>query len=56
MVGKAQKSHGVISEFNPVFGLEKVDWWNPIRKSAIQSTSHPLQFLGFSNHVNGAPS
>jgi predicted ABC-type exoprotein transport system permease subunit len=35
MVGKAQKSHGVGSELNSVFGLEKVDWWNPIRKSAV---------------------
>jgi hypothetical protein len=37
MVGKAQKSHGARSELNSVFGLEKVDRWNPIRTSAIQS-------------------
>jgi hypothetical protein len=31
MVGEAQKSHGARSELNSVFGLEKVDPWNPIR-------------------------
>jgi hypothetical protein len=31
MVGKALKSHGTSSELNSVFGLEKVDRWNPIR-------------------------
>jgi hypothetical protein len=50
MVGKAQKS-----EFNYVLGLEKVDRWNPIRTSAIQSISRPMRFLGFSNHEKGAP-
>jgi hypothetical protein len=35
--------------------LEIVDRWNPIRTSAIQSSSHPLRFLGFSNHEKGAP-
>jgi hypothetical protein len=35
---------------NPVFGLEKVDLWNPIRTSAMQSTFRPLRSLGFSNH------
>jgi hypothetical protein len=54
MVGKAQKSHGARSELNSVFGLEKVDRWNPIRTSAIQSRSRPMQFLGFSNHEKGA--
>jgi hypothetical protein len=54
MVGKAQKSHGARSELNSVFGLEKVDRWNPIRISAIQSTSLTMRFLGFSNHENGA--
>jgi hypothetical protein len=33
VVGKAQKSQR--SELNSVFGLEKVDRWNPIRTSAI---------------------
>jgi hypothetical protein len=47
MVGKAQKSHGVRSELNSVFGLEKVDRWNP--------RSRPMRFLGFSNHVLGTP-
>jgi hypothetical protein len=55
MVGKAQKSHGVRSELNSVFGLKKVDRWNPIRTSVIQPRSRPMQFLGFSNHEKGAP-
>jgi hypothetical protein len=50
MVGKAQKSHGDRSELNSVFGLEKVDMWNPIRTSAIRSRSRPMRFLCFSNH------
>jgi hypothetical protein len=54
MVGNAQKSHGVRSELNSVFGLEKVDQWNPIKISAIQSRSCPMQFLDFSNHERGA--
>jgi hypothetical protein len=55
MVGKAQKSHGARSELNSVFGLEKVNRWNPIRTSAIQSRSCPMRFLGFSSHEKGAP-
>jgi hypothetical protein len=55
MVGKAQKSHGAKSELNSVFGLEKVDRWNPIRTPAIQSRSRPMRFLGYSNHGKGAP-
>jgi hypothetical protein len=55
MVGKAQKSHGVRSELNSVFGLEKVDRWNPIRTYAIQFRSRPMQFLGFSNRGKGVP-
>jgi hypothetical protein len=55
MIGKAQKSHGARSELNSVIGLEKVDRWNPIITSAIQSRSHPMRFLGFSNHEKGAP-
>jgi hypothetical protein len=47
MVGKAQKSHGTGSKLNSVFGLEKVDRWNPIRTSAIQSRSHPYDFWAF---------
>jgi hypothetical protein len=54
MVGKAQKSHGARSELNSVFGLEKVDRWNSIRISTIQSRSRPMRFLGFSNHGKGA--
>jgi hypothetical protein len=54
MVGRAQKLHGVRYEMNSVFGLEKGDWWNPIRTSTIQSTSHPMWLLGFSNHEKGA--
>jgi hypothetical protein len=30
-----------------VFGLEKLDLWNPLRRSAIQSRSRPMRFLGF---------
>jgi hypothetical protein len=55
VVGKAQKSHGTRSELNSVFCLEKVDRWNPIRISAIQSRSRPMRFLGFSNQEKGAP-
>jgi hypothetical protein len=55
MVGKKQKSHGTRSELNYVFALKKVDRWNPIRTSAIQSRSRPVRFLGFSNHKNGVP-
>jgi hypothetical protein len=53
-IGKAQKSHVARSELNSVFGLEKVDRWNPIRTSAIQSRSGPMQFIGFSNHEKEA--
>jgi hypothetical protein len=52
--GEAQKSHGARSELNSVFGLEKVDGWNPIRTSTIQSRSRPMRFLGFSNHEKEA--
>jgi hypothetical protein len=54
MTGKAQKSHGERSELNSVFSFEKVDQWNPIRTSAIQSRSSPMRFLGFSNHEKRA--
>jgi hypothetical protein len=39
MVGKARRSDAARSELNSVFGLEKVNQWNPIRTSAIQSKS-----------------
>jgi hypothetical protein len=55
MVGNAQKSHGARFELTAVFGLEKVDRWNPIRTSAIQSRSRPMRFMDFSNHEKGAP-
>jgi hypothetical protein len=55
MVGKAQKSHGARSELNSVFGLEKLDRWNPIRTSAMQSRSRSMRFVGFSNHEKGDP-
>jgi hypothetical protein len=42
-------------ELNSVFGLEKVDRWNPIRTSTIQCKSHPMRILGFSSHEKGAP-
>jgi hypothetical protein len=48
------KLHGVRSELNSVFSLEKVDQWNRIRTSATQSRSSPMQFLGFFNHEKGA--
>jgi hypothetical protein len=51
---KPLKSHGARSELNFVFGLGKVDRWNPIRTSAIQSRSRPMRFLGFPNHEEGA--
>jgi hypothetical protein len=35
--------------------LGKVDRWNPIRTSAIQSRSRPTRFLGFSNHEKWSP-
>jgi len=54
MVGKAQKLHEARFELNSVFGLEKVERWNPIRTSATQSRSHPMGFLCFSNHEKGA--
>jgi hypothetical protein len=43
----------IMKVVNSVFGLEKVDWWNPIRTSAIQSRSHTMQFLGIFNHEKG---
>jgi hypothetical protein len=55
MIGEAQKSHGARSELNSVFGLEKVDRWNPIRTSGIPSKSRLTRFLGFFNHEKGAP-
>jgi hypothetical protein len=54
VAGKVQKSHGARSELNSVFGLEIVDRWNPIRTSAIKCRSHPIRFLGFSNHEERA--
>jgi hypothetical protein len=48
--------HCWVSELNSVFGLEKVDRWNRIRTSAMQSSSRPTRFLlGFSNDEKGAP-
>jgi hypothetical protein len=35
--------------------LGKVDRWNPIRTSTIQSRSRPMRFLGFFNNEKGAP-
>jgi hypothetical protein len=49
-----KKSHGARSELNSVFRLEKVDRWNPIRTSAIQSRSRPMRFLSYSDHEKGA--
>jgi hypothetical protein len=56
MVGKAQKSHGARCELNSVFGLEKVDQWNPIRTSPYSPDLAPCDFWAFpSNHEKGAP-
>jgi hypothetical protein len=55
MVGKAQISRVARTELNSVFGLEKVDRWNPIRTSAIQSRSRPMRFLGFSKDEKDDP-
>jgi hypothetical protein len=55
MVGKARKSHGAGFELNSVFGLEKVDRWNPFRTSAIRSRSRSMRFLGFFNYEKGDP-
>jgi len=41
MVGKTQTSHGARSELNSMFGLEKVDHWNPIRAATVQH--HPMK-------------
>jgi hypothetical protein len=46
MVGKDQKSHGPRSELNSVFSFEKVDWWNSIKTSTIQSRSRPPVISG----------
>jgi hypothetical protein len=35
VVRKAKKSYGARSELNSVFGLEKVNRWNPIRPFII---------------------
>jgi hypothetical protein len=45
-----EKPRNRMGLLNSVFSLEKVDRWNPIRTSAIQSRSRPMRFLGFPNH------
>jgi hypothetical protein len=47
MVGKVQKSHGARSELNYVFGLEKVDRWNPIKHPPYSPDLVPCDFLAF---------
>jgi hypothetical protein len=54
VVGKSKKSHLVRSELNSVFCLEKLNRWNPIRTSVIQSKYRPVRFLSFSNQKKGA--
>jgi hypothetical protein len=39
------------SELNSVFGLEKVDRWNPIRTSVIQSRSPDFEVINGLQHV-----
>jgi hypothetical protein len=56
VLGKGQTTpHCKKKKMNSVFGLEKVDRWNIIRTSAMQSRPRPMRFLGFSNHEKGAP-
>jgi hypothetical protein len=55
LVGKKQRSLGARFELNSVFGLKRVDQWNSIRTSPIQSRSRSMWFLGFSNHEKAAP-
>jgi hypothetical protein len=40
---------------NSLFGLERLDRWNPIRTSSVQSRSCPVRFMGISSHEMGAP-
>jgi hypothetical protein len=47
MAGKAHESHGVSSELNSVFDLEKVDQWNAITTSTIQSKPRSMRFWAF---------
>jgi hypothetical protein len=49
MGGKAQKPHATRSELNSVFGLEKVDQWNPIRTSPYSPDLAPCDFWGFTS-------
>jgi hypothetical protein len=53
-VSEASSFKNRIHELNSVFGLEKLDRWDPIRTPAIQSRSCPIRVLGFSNHEKGA--
>jgi hypothetical protein len=46
-VGKDQKSHGARSELNSVFGLEKVDRWNPLEHLAYSPDLAPCDFWAF---------
>jgi hypothetical protein len=55
MVGKTQKSHGGEIWIEFCLAWKKMDPWNPIRTSVIQSRSRLMRFLGFSNHEKGAP-
>jgi hypothetical protein len=54
MAEKAKKSHGARCDLNSVFGLEKVDRWNPIRTSAIQSRSRPHAISGLYQSRKGS--
>jgi hypothetical protein len=47
MVGKAQKSHGVRSELNSVFGLEKADGGTPSEHPPYRSDLAPCDFWAF---------
>jgi hypothetical protein len=47
MVGKAQKSHGVRSGLNSVFGLEKVDQWTHSEHPPYSPDHAPCDFWAF---------
>jgi hypothetical protein len=55
VVGRAQKSHGVRSELNFVYSLEKWIGGTPLEHLPYSPDLTPMWFLDFSNHEKGAP-
>jgi hypothetical protein len=47
MVEKAQKSRGAISGLISLFGLEKVDRWNPLEHPSYSPDLAPYDFWAF---------